>query len=699
MTRPCWGRIIRGPWLKTILAAVAVAATAADEPLAALKSASSAIDAGKYSAAIATLQPLARKLPLLEDYVAWFLATAQFAAENYAEVPKSLDPVWKQTPPSPLVARAAMLAAKAYEQNDQAQAAVEILRKNYAALPQPTGDLAMASAFEAANDRVSAAVYFQRAYYGYPLSIEAERAGAELARLRAALGDDYPPAMPEAMLGRALKLLDSGNWARAKRELESIVPKLGGAGRDLARVRIGVADYRANETLRAQRYLRELELSSPEADAERICYLAMCARRLKNHEEVQAALDKLARIYPQSKWRLEAIVSDANSHLLENDLDAYEPLYRSCYESFPSDPMAAYCHWKIAWGHYLRRRLDAAELLRAHLRLFPASENSPAALYFLGRLAESENDPGVARAYYDEIVREYPNYYYAVEARERLKTVTATPAVATREFLSSVAFPPRARKLNFEPNGTTRLRIARARMLASADLEDWAEGELRFAGQTEDQPHVIGLELAKLAAAKAGPDQAMRYIKHYAGGYLYMPLDSAPEIFWKFAFPMPFRQDVERFAKQNSLDPFLVAALIRQESEFNPKAVSRKNARGLMQIEPLTGRELSRKLQIRPYSTARLFQPAMNVQLGSYYFKTIVAALNGHLEAALAAYNAGPSRARSWLSWGEFREPAEFVETVPFSETRNYIETVLRNADVYRRLYGEQVARLRPRDK
>ena len=331
--------------------------------------------------------------------------------------------------------------------------------------------------------------------------------------------------------------------------------------------------------------------------------------------------------------------------------------------------------------------------------MFPASENSPAALYFLGRLAESENDPGVARAYYDEIVREYPNYYYAVEARERLKTVTATPAVATREFLSSVAFPPRARKLNFEPNGTTRLRIARARMLASADLEDWAEGELRFAGQTEDQPHVIALELAKLAAAKAGPDQAMRYIKHYAGGYLYMPLDSAPEIFWKFAFPMPFRQDVERFAKQNSLDPFLVAALIRQESEFNPKAVSRKNARGLMQIEPLTGRELSRKLQIRPYSTARLFQPAMNVQLGSYYFKTIVAALNGHLEAALAAYNAGPSRARSWLSWGEFREPAEFVETVPFSETRNYIETVLRNADVYRRLYGEQVARLRPRDK
>jgi soluble lytic murein transglycosylase len=74
--------------------------------------------------------------------------------------------------------------------------------------------------------------------------------------------------------------------------------------------------------------------------------------------------------------------------------------------------------------------------------------------------------------------------------------------------------------------------------------------------------------------------------------------------------------------------------------------------------------------------------------------KTIVASLNGHLEAALAAYNAGPARAHAWLSWGDFQEPAEFVETVPISETRNYIETVLRNADVYRRLYGEQIAKL-----
>jgi soluble lytic murein transglycosylase len=342
----------------------------------------------------------------------------------------------------------------------------------------------------------------------------------------------------------------------------------------------------------------------------------------------------------------------------------------------------------VVWGHYLRRQPDAADLIRAHLRMFPGTEEAPAALYFLARLAEAANDPGGARVYYDEIVREYPNYYYTVLARERLQQVKAAPSTPAKDFLRGISFPPRARILNFRPNPTAQARIERSRLLTAAGLDDWAEGELRYGAQNEDQPHVLAIELAMLSNRRGAPDQAMRYIKRYAGGYLFMPLESAPAEFWKLAFPIPYREDLERFAKQNSLDPFLMAALIRQESEFNPKAVSPANARGLTQILPSTGRELSRRLKIAQYSTPRLFQPVVNLQLGTYYLKTIVDALGGHGEAALAAYNAGLSRARAWLSWGEFREPAEFIETVPFTETRNYIQTVLRNADVYRRLYG-----------
>jgi soluble lytic murein transglycosylase len=592
-------------------------------------------------------------------------------------------------PASPLGPRAVLLAARAHVQNAEPTKALEVLRKHYDRLPQPQGDLAMARAFVAAGDSVSAAASYQRVVYNFPLSTEAPAAEAESEKLRVSLGEKYPPAMPNAMLGRALKLLESGRAAQARKELEALAPKLGGVERDIARVRIGVAQYTAKDTLRAHAYLSALKVESPEADAERLHYLLLASRRLKNQDDVNAALNRLARLYPNSKWRMEALIASANHYLLLNQIASYEPLYRACYESFPGDPQAAGCHWKVTWGHYLRRNQDAGDLLRAHLRLFPGADTAAGALYFLGRLAENAGDNGSARAYYEEITREYPNYYYTVQARARLPRVaSAAVSTSTNAFLRGVKFPERVRTKNFEPNAAAKVRLERSRMLVQAGLEDWAEVELRFGAQTEDQSHVLAAELAVIETRRENPSQALRYIKRYASGYLYLPLETAPAEFWRLAFPLPFRSDLERFSKQNGLDPFLMAALIRQESEFDAKVISRANARGLTQILPSTGKELSRKLKVAPYTTAALFQPKTNLQMGTYHLKKMIDHLGGNIEAALAAYNAGLSRANAWLSWGDFKEPAEFIETVPFTETRGYIQTVLRNADVYRRLYG-----------
>ena len=693
--RRCLGRNIQVPLYRTFLVAIVFVATAATcgsatDPLAALKAGAAALDAKKYPAAIAALDPVLKQLPKIGDYVAFFIASAKVESGDYASVAKTLDPVFKMTPVSPLAPRAVMLAARASLQNGDTKAALEILRKNYSTLPQPAGDLAMARAFASADDPISAVVYHQRVYYGYPLSPEASQSDVELKKLRDALGEKYPPAMPNAMLGRAVKLMEARQYAKARAELESLVPQLGGAEKDLARVRISVADYNTKDTARAHAALASLEVSTPEADAERLHYLLLCAQRLKNQDEVQSTLERLGRLYPNSKWRLESLIASANHSLIENQMNTYEPIYRACYESFPKDVLAAGCHWKVTWGHYMRRQADATDMLRAHLRMFPASEYAAGALYFLGRLSEAAHDPAAARAYYDEIVREYPNYYYTVVARERLKEPigSVAPSPKVTEFLRGLDFPQRARTLNFQANATARARIERARLLASAGLDDWAVNELRYGAQNEDQPQVLAVELAAMTTRTAGPDQAMRYIKRYAGSYLFLPVESAPAEFWKYAFPLPYRAELERFAKANGLDPFLVAALIRQESEFNPKAVSRANARGLTQILPVTGRELSRRLKVKTYATTSLFVPAVNLQLGTFYLKTIVDNLGGRWEAALAAYNAGPSRAKAWSSWGEFREPAEFIETVPFAETRNYIQTVLRNADTYRRIYA-----------
>jgi soluble lytic murein transglycosylase len=133
--------------------------------------------------------------------------------------------------------------------------------------------------------------------------------------------------------------------------------------------------------------------------------------------------------------------------------------------------------------------------------------------------------------------------------------------------------------------------------------------------------------------------------------------------------------------------------LIRQESEFNPKAISRAKAYGLTQVLPSTGRQISRRAGVTGFSTAMLLQPEPNLKLGSFYLKGLLDQHDGRWERTLASYNAGKSRSDLWSTWGEYREPAEFIESVPFTETRNYIQIVLRNAEVYRRLYGGSTGR------
>jgi soluble lytic murein transglycosylase len=169
-----------------------------------------------------------------------------------------------------------------------------------------------------------------------------------------------------------------------------------------------------------------------------------------------------------------------------------------------------------------------------------------------------------------------------------------------------------------------------------------------------------------------------------------MPLDSAPAAFWRLLFPLPYRTELERNARQNGLDPFLVAGLVRQESEFDPQAVSPAHAYGLTQVLPGTGRALARKLGPRRFRTNMLFRPEINLRLGTNYLRTLFEEHAKQWEFTLASFNAGKSRVENWLSWAKYKEPAEFIESIPFSETRTYVLAVLRNAQIYRRLYGTE---------
>jgi soluble lytic murein transglycosylase len=159
---------------------------------------------------------------------------------------------------------------------------------------------------------------------------------------------------------------------------------------------------------------------------------------------------------------------------------------------------------------------------------------------------------------------------------------------------------------------------------------------------------------------------------------------------WEGLFPRAYWEDLKKNALANHLDPYLVASLIRQESEFNPSAVSRANAMGLMQLLPGVGRGLAKEMKIRNFSSDELLVAGTNLQLGTRYFKRMVDHYGGQVEYALAAYNAGEDRVDEWRRNGKFRDVDEFVESIPFTETREYVQAIMRNTSLYKMLYPEQ---------
>lgn len=653
------------------------------------------LDSGNFAASAEYANSAASKTPSLVDYAEYIRAQAEYRLKNYTEVAKSVTRVFNQSPASPFVGAAAALGVRAELDNDSPKNGLELIKKYYERIPQPQADLLLAQCFAGIGDLPQAAEYYQRVYYEYPTSPEATDAANALVDIKAKLGDAYPPPLAPAMMDRAQKLFDAKNAAAAKIELLAAIPQLGGASGDLARVKLGVADYLIGNEKDALAYLTNLKVDDSEADAERLSYVIRCARKLDRHADVKPFLDSLEKQYPTSLWRLDALISVADQARVDNDPGTSLPLYRACVDTFPKEPRAAWCHWQVAYSSYRKDGADAYDLLRAHLRDYADSDDANDALYFLGRLQERKNDLPSARACYDFLTSRFANTYYAVVARERLKDPgmqAAVPGSEMKAFLASVPWRAEPEFPSFTPGKLAQSRIDRAHLLQLAGLTDFSEVELKFGARNDgEQENVYAFELARMAAGRGADDQALRYIKTYAPGYLYMNLDQAPVQFWQLAFPIPYREAIELHSRQQSLDPFLVAALIRQESEFNPKIVSYANAYGLMQLLPATGRELARHFGVRRLRTGQLLIANRNIQLGTFYFHNLLDSYGGQVELALASYNAGPSRANLWKSWGPFREQAEFIEAVPFHQTRSYIQVVLRNADVYRRLYAGRV--------
>ncbi|MGA8043670.1 MAG: transglycosylase SLT domain-containing protein [Terracidiphilus sp.] len=631
----------------------------------------------RYPEAAANLKKAHATSDLLNDYTDFLGAQAEHGAGNDAAAEALLTGFAARYPDSVFVVRTPELEATILLAMNDAAGARRVLN---AAAKGPAAQrvgyqLAQAQVADALGESADATRLYKAVLVGHPLSTEAETARAKLTTSGAeetltiaefrSLGDAYYRARRYNLASEQYRALTR------KADLPQTTRngfQIAAAACDLKLKRLTVAAAQA------------LPDSQDENGARRLYLLMELARDRDDLDRQQSIVTTMEARFPQSDWLAEALFSSGNMYMLRRDYPKAVEYYSYLAAHFPANKNAAAAHWRAGWLSY-RQGLyaDAARLFDEQIDRYPAASETVAALYWRGRLYETqEHNPARAAANYRAIVRAYQHYFYAQMARQRLAAMgRVAPAVEPAlERFKAPAVP--VLEDDFPDDNE---HLAKAKLLGNAGLNEYIPDEI---AADPDSASWSALAEAEIYASFGEDFRAMRALKRAMPYAAAAPISSIPLAYWRILFPEPYWETIKAESAKNNLDPYLVASLIRQESEFNPSVVSYANAWGLMQLLPSVGRAMAREEGMGRFATYQLLNPQTNIRLGTRYLRKMLDHFGGVTEYALAAYNAGDNRVEDWRAAGPYSGMDEFVESIPFTQTREYVQAILRNIETYK---------------
>ncbi len=636
----------------------------------------------QYPQAIDAFKKARPKAGEVGDYVDFYLGQAYVATGQQEDAKEALKDFDTRHPNSILSREALAAYANALIATGESKRAIELLEERRKP-PRADLELALGRAYIAEGQTTKAAAILRNIYFKMPTSAPAEPAKSVLDSI-ASTAALPAPSIAERKT-RADLLLQGRRFADAAQDYRGLAHDAPPADAPSFTAALGYALFRSGREREAQEVLANLQGTSEEANGQRLYALLEMAR--PDQKRVNEYLDQLRQQSPNSSWFDDALLSAANMYLLDRNYERAAALYSEIDERFPASSYAPYSHWRAAWLTYMLGRRDEARYrFEQQVSLFPNSQEVTAALYWRGRIAEEEKDWGKARAYYQKLTERYRSYYYAELARQRLALFQPGPAVPDSTLERVPPLSAKAIEEELTPPEDS-LRAQKALLLGNGGLTELAIREL----QAVNGADWALAEIARIYQGNGQYHRALQALKRAYPSYFALDTPNLPRDFWETLFPRPFWDDLKRYSNENGVDPYMVASLVRQESEFNPGAVSRANAVGLMQLLPGVGKKLAKEVKLKGFSTSMLFTPSVNLRLGTRYFKRMLDKYDGTVEYALAAYNAGSDRVADWRDHNHFRDVPEFVESIPFTETREYVQAIVRNAAVYRRLYGAPV--------
>jgi soluble lytic murein transglycosylase len=618
---------------------------------------------------------------LLADYVAFFAAEATLRGGDEPLAAARFREFVERFPDSVLAPQALLAAADtAFRAGAWAEAERDARRflSRWPAHPEGGRILVRLAEARAAQGHVAEAVAdLRRRWLESPTSAWGEVAKEVFEDLAGDAGLAVAPLTVEEQLQLAQRLAEAGEQGATVKVLEELLaqgPDASVRHRALARLAPTLG-----RLARGPEAIGRLEVAveePPTASRASLLYeLGRLLQRTGQFAAAAAAFERLIAEHPQASVAPDAALQLARVRGELGRTEAARGAFLALVAAHPESAAATAARWELAWLEYRAGRFRDAALSFRQMSTAPGSPRL-AGLYWAARSLDQLGERTAALALYREVLSRGPHGYYGILAARRVRGPVPPPVTA-------------AVRLTPDPLGRLRseVRYQKAQALSSIGFEGFAILELETLGRDvgADVDRMWGLGVAFADLGEAG--RSLRYLRRALGGAVEGGAPGLPARLWQLYYPLGFADHVRAAARSAGLDPYFVAAVIREESSYDPRARSVVGAIGLMQLMPDTARLLAQELGRPLGELAALWEPPLNIALGTRY----LGQLRGRFQEpllAVAGYNAGPHRVQRWVAERPRADIEEFVDQIPFDETRAFAKRVFTSWHHYRRLYG-----------
>ena len=644
--------------------------------------------------------------PPLADYAAWEMVQYDAAHDLLPTLQKTVTTLAERYPFSRLLPESRLVLARTQHRLGQsalARATLERLVRDTAEQSIQAEALAfLGQVYEDRGEFDLAAQSLQRLGETHPRDKQAALALRHSRELLARLPEAPRPPEPEQLLASIDRLAEGQLWQEIEARLNTLdTLSLPETFVVQVRMKRGAVEVRRGRLTEASAVLQDvLQRYSQGGHLAEVYYLlgSVYQRQNQSANSIQAYEMGLAQP-PILPWTAKTLWALARLQEERQELARAIDLYQRLAQDFPTYEHAEPSLWRAGWLQYCQRHYHAATTLwQSFEQRFPRSPLLPQVLYWQARTAQQGGQQDTALRLYQRIVADYPVHYYTTQGHAHLQAAGIRSTLATDKALLTTPVVLQEPALLPEPShgqpSKARFHLVRVQELQQLQMYQQTGQEIRRLAPLLPSTPAAQYFLASLYVNNQQHAAAFRALHSVMEALNPAEVRGLPRDFWAMLYPQVFWPEVSQLAQTRGLNPYLVLSLIRQESAFNPAAISSSGARGLMQLMPTTAQELLNKLKLPQESASRLHDPQLSITLGTHYFAGLMQRYQGNIVLALTGYNAGPARASRWRQQWPDVPTDEFVERIPLDETRNYVKLILRNLMMYERLYKASPASL-----